>query len=328
MKRSIVVYGSESGLRVWREAVNAMPGYEALIEEYATPSRWPFGISPSSLRSLRRTSRKAHAILAISTLVGAAAAVVNPRTPVVAVDVGAGRAIELFGAKGAWIAATVVRPIASILALSAAHASALRAISRGRDRVHVVHQPASTPPFLWRPTAAAPYLLCAGSSGRDLHLLCEAAREIPVEVRLIVGGDELVPARGTSLPRSSPPNVIRYGQTSRDTYFRLLRGASALVHPLPPSNYPVGLTVLLDAMAMGVPVLATDVPSVSEYQDTGTAALVPAGDVPAMANAMLRAITDDAWARSLSRSGRRHAESILSARTIGAELSSIFGEVR
>ncbi len=328
MMRRVVVYGSDSGLRVWGQAVNAIPGYEAVWAEYAASSTGLFHPVPlSSMRSVRRAARGADTILALSTLLGAAASVTTRRIPIVAIDVGAVRLVEIHGTHMRWPAAILVRPLAALLALTAAHAAALDAIPAGARQARVVHQPASPSTYPWEPDRYTPYLLCAGSSGRDLGLLCDAAGDVSIEVRLIEGGRELIPARGTRVPASYPSNVVRYGQVSRQTYLGLLRGATALVHPLPRSDYPVGITVLLDAMAAGVPVVATDAPSVTEYQGEGTAAIVAAGDAAAMAEAMRRVVADELWARSLSDSARRHVERIASPAVVGAQLGALLREL-
>ncbi len=328
MMRRVVVYGSDSGLRIWGQAVNAIPGYEAVRAEYAASSTRLFSPVPlSSMRSVRRAARDADAILALSTLLGAMAALTTRRIPIVAIDVGALRLVELYGPLMEWPAAILARPLAAVVALTAAHAAALDGIVHGPRHARVIHQPASLPDYRWKPDRYTPYLLCAGSSGRDLGLLCDAARDLPIEVRLIEGGRESIPARRTRVPATYPINVIRYGQVSRQTYLGLLRGATALVHPLPRSDYPVGITVLLDAMASGVPVVATDVPSATEYQGAGTAAIVPPNDAAAMAEAMRRVVADELWARSLSEAARRHVERIASPEVVGDELGTILREL-
>jgi hypothetical protein len=309
---------------MWGQAVNAIPGYEAALAEYPASSTRLFNPVPlSSMRRVRRVARDADAILALSTLLGAAAAVTTRHIPVVAIDVGVVRLVELYGSRMRRPAAILTRPLAALLALTTAHAAALDAIPAGRHRARVVHQPATPPSYRWEPDRYTPYLLCAGSSGRDLRLLCDAAGDVSTEVRLIEGGRELMPARGTRVPPSYPTNVVRYGQVSRQTYLGLLRGATALVHPLPRSDYPVGITVLLDAMASGVPVVATDVSSVTEYQGSGTAAIVPVGDAAAMAEALRRVAGDQLWARSLSEAARQHVERVASPAVVGAQLGAI-----
>ena len=64
---------------------------------------------------------------------------------------------------------------------------------------------------------------------------------------------------------------------------------------------------ILEALACGVPVVATDVGSVAEsvlHQRTGL--LVPAGQTTAMTAAWLRLLRDPHWARRLGEAGREH----------------------
>lgn len=326
--RRVVVYGSESSRRIWGQATNAIPGYEAVWVEYAPPSTGLFNPVPlAPLWAVRRAARGANAILALSTLLGATAAMTAGRIPVAAIDIGAVRLVEIHGPRMEWPMAIAVRPLAAVIALTAAHAAALVSIATLPRHVGVAHQPASPPAYTWQPDRYTPYLLCAGSSGRDLGLLCDAARDLGIEVRLIEGGRELIRARGDRVPANYPSNVVRYGGVSRQTYLGLLRGATALVHPLPRSDYPVGITVLLDAMTAGVPVVATDASSVTEYQGEGTAAIVSAGDTPAMADAMGRIATDEPWARSLSEAAMRHIDRIASPAAVGAQLGMILREL-
>ncbi len=325
--RRVVLYGSDSGLRVWGSAVSAVPGYEALFAQSTTlPTGALNAAAVSSVRSVRRTARNADVVLAVGTLFGAVATIATHGVPVVAIDDFAVRLVELLGRR--WGASTtLVRSPTSVVGLTAAHAAALDEIRPGQRHAPVVHQPVSPPASSWEPDRYTPYLLCAGTSGRDLRLLCDAARGGSIEVRVIESGHTLIPARGTHMPATCPTTVVRYGRVSRQTYLGLLRGAAALVHPLQTSDCPVGIRVLLDAMATGVPVVATDVPSVTEYQGDGTASIVPPGDAVAMAEAIRRVITDESWARSLSEASRRHVERIASPTVVGIELGRVLREL-
>jgi hypothetical protein len=324
--RRVIVYGSDSGFRLWGLAVNAIPGYEVVRAEYPAARTGLLNPVPlSSIRDVQRLSREADAVLALSTLLGTAAGLAARSIPVVAIDIGGARVVERFGPAMRLPLAALACPLTAVVALTTAHATALKGILAGMP-TRVARQPANPPAYSWKPDRDTPYVLCAGSSGRDLGLLCEAARELPIQVRLIEGGRELAPARGTRIPAHCSPNVVRSRRVPRPAYLDLLRGASALVHPLPHSNYPVGITVLLDAMSAGVPVVATDVPSVSEYQAAGTAALVPTGSARAMAQAIQRVVADESWAQSLSESSRRHVNRIASPTVVGAQLGLILRE--
>ncbi len=77
--------------------------------------------------------------------------------------------------------------------------------------------------------------------------------------------------------------------------------------------------VLIEAMACGVPVVATDCPVgprvILEQGRYGL--LVPVGDPPALAAAMTRILTDEELARSLAAKGRIRAEDYGISRTVG-----------
>lgn len=72
-------------------------------------------------------------------------------------------------------------------------------------------------------------------------------------------------------------------------------------------NMPVSV---LESAAFGVPVVTTSVGGIPYLVEDGeTALLVPDGDVPAMAGAVRRLLDEPELARTLSRNGRRLAES-------------------
>jgi glycosyltransferase involved in cell wall biosynthesis len=76
-----------------------------------------------------------------------------------------------------------------------------------------------------------------------------------------------------------------------------------------PSLYePFGL-VALEAMACGVPVVATAVGGLKEIiQDGESGLLVPPGDVPALAQALVTLLTNEALRQRLAQGARRRAE--------------------
>lgn len=64
---------------------------------------------------------------------------------------------------------------------------------------------------------------------------------------------------------------------------------------------------LMESMAAGKPIVATDIPGNRELLDCGQALFVPSGDAPAMARAMTRLADDAALARSLGQAAREKA---------------------
>jgi phosphatidylinositol alpha-mannosyltransferase len=86
-----------------------------------------------------------------------------------------------------------------------------------------------------------------------------------------------------------------------------LAGADALVST-PAGQESFGL-VLLEAMAAGVPVVATDIPGYREVvRDETDGLLAPPGDADAVAKALRRVLEDPALAERLATAGRARAE--------------------
>jgi glycosyltransferase involved in cell wall biosynthesis len=65
--------------------------------------------------------------------------------------------------------------------------------------------------------------------------------------------------------------------------------------------------VLLEAMALGVPVVSTAVLGTRDILDARKGALVPSEDVPEFAGDVVRILRDPALREWLSREGREHA---------------------
>ncbi len=77
---------------------------------------------------------------------------------------------------------------------------------------------------------------------------------------------------------------------------------------LPSAKESFGL-VALEAMASGVPVVASNIGGIPEVVLSGTTGFIyPLGDVEAMANSAIKLLSDDALHKQFSRAARAHAE--------------------
>lgn len=126
------------------------------------------------------------------------------------------------------------------------------------------------------------YLLAAGRSQRDWQTLSEAARLVEAEVRVLgpSGLDEL--AGCTIAP-----------DDGAGTYDALLGGATALVVPLVATSLHAGTQAVLNALARGVPVVATRNAGTVDYVRPSWGHLVEPGDVRALARAMAAVVEDE-----------------------------------
>jgi glycosyltransferase involved in cell wall biosynthesis len=155
----------------------------------------------------------------------------------------------------------------------------------------------------WKPPTADPTILFVGreferKGGDCLLRAFELVRERAPDATLHLVG----PAR-----RPEPPGVISHGRISdRAELAALYRNARVLC--LPSRYEPYGL-VLIEAMAHGVPCVATNVQSIPEILDSGRAGiLVPPDDPAALAEALLQVLTDDELAAEIGEAGRREVE--------------------
>ncbi len=104
----------------------------------------------------------------------------------------------------------------------------------------------------------------------------------------------------------------RLGHRGVDELGHLYAGARVFAYP---SRYEgFGLPVL-EAMSAGVPVVTTDVPAIREVAGDA-AAVVPVGDVDAVASALSRAWDDDAWRAAVIHAGHDRCERFSWARCV------------
>jgi glycosyltransferase involved in cell wall biosynthesis len=144
--------------------------------------------------------------------------------------------------------------------------------------------------------------------GVDLLLKAfeEVARQCPgVELR-IVGGDQQDPVYAAELRARaagiSAARITFVGALSRPDIAREMANASLLCLP---SRYEASPLVVVEAMAVGTPVVATDVGDVSELLAGGIGITTPPDDAEALASAMTRLLSNP---RERARMGERARE--------------------
>ncbi len=170
--------------------------------------------------------------------------------------------------------------------------------------------PATGDPARGRDRAGgADYVLAVGTvePRKDLATVVRAADllagEGPEGARVVhVGGDGWASAdfEAAVADLAHPGAFVRLGRVDDAALADLYAGARVVVQASVYEGF--GLPVL-EAMAAGVPVVATDVPALAEV--AGDAALlVPVGDHDALAGALARAWTDEAWRAGARERGR------------------------
>jgi glycosyltransferase involved in cell wall biosynthesis len=142
-----------------------------------------------------------------------------------------------------------------------------------------------------------------------VDVLLDAIANLPDVEGLIVGGHEAEPDLERARARAAGLGIrerVRFtGMVAPTEVADLLRGADVLVLPNPPSAISTQFTSplkLFEYMAVGRPIVASDLPAIREVlEDNVTALLVPGGDAAAIAAAVRRLIDDPALGARLAR---------------------------
>lgn len=193
----------------------------------------------------------------------------------------------------------------------------------------------------------------ASAMGRDrefLTVLC-AANLIPVKghtyliqaiahlikegkaVRLLLAGDgELRPALETQVAHLGIADwVVFLGHVPHEKLLELYKQNKVDVFVLPSVDLGGGLhegipVSLMEAMAFGIPVIATETGGIPELLKDGAGLLVPPKDPKALAEAIARLATDPALRQALGDAGRRCVEQEFSIDAVVRRLAGWFAE--
>lgn len=154
-------------------------------------------------------------------------------------------------------------------------------------------------------------------------------RGIPVAVE-IVGGGPLDDRLRSQIASLSLGEVVRLaGPLPHGRLLAELAGDRWDVVVQPSIELPDGQTegipvTLLEAMAQGVPVVASAIGGIPELLEGEAGLLVPAGDAAAVADALARLADDPELRRSLGESGRRRIAQEFEAGAVARRLSQLF----
>lgn len=137
---------------------------------------------------------------------------------------------------------------------------------------------------------------------KGLDMLLEAVplvREVHPEVRLLVVGIEEGPEKREG--------VVWLGRLADDLIPAAYRSASIMISPaLGWESFGI---VLIEAMACGLPVVASDIPGYRYVVEDGVqGTLVPPGDSRALATALLELVEDESKRKAMSGASVRRAE--------------------
>lgn len=168
---------------------------------------------------------------------------------------------------------------------------------------------------------------------KGLHVLLQACRRLVDSgrsIRCIVVGD------GDQRPRLEAlrtelrlePHLTLTGALPRDQALEWMRRARVLAAPCVAGldgNQDALPTVIIEALALGLPVVSTPVAGIPEIMDHGVHGwIVPENDASALAAALAAALDDDAGWQRMALAGRPRAETRFDRRHTLPELAALF----
>ena len=154
--------------------------------------------------------------------------------------------------------------------------------------------------------------------------LCRARPHRDLRLHLIGSGDD-AEAFGQLLATRRLPGVVWLDRYLRDRPAIRRQLSAADIYVLP-SRHEGGPVALLEAMACGLPVVATAVPGVGDILAGGEDAggiVVPPARPGSLAAAIGRLVDDDTLARALGARARRRVEEAFSLEAVGARLDEM-----
>lgn len=147
-----------------------------------------------------------------------------------------------------------------------------------------------------------PECLAVGSHMRDYEALAQAARILYRRDRDVTF--TIVAGKGVPSELQSLPNTRVLINVSDEGLSQLYQQAALFLLPV---REVTANNALLEAMACGLPVIATDLPGVRDYVSPGCARLVGQADGEAMADTLQAVLYDDAGRHEMARAARSRA---------------------
>jgi len=276
-----------------------------------------------------------HLVHAHSSKAGAVARLarlVHPRTPLVYTPHGyafAGHFDRELERRAYRSAEVVLSPLASrVIGVCEAEARLARLVGPAR-RVRVVHngvaQMDPAPGHGRRPAVICTLTQLRPGKGVQTLLDAMAGLGAETEARLVVWGDgpDLGPLQGHALALGIEQRVTFAGATPNP--LGAMSDADVFVLPSLAEAFPY---VVLEAMSLGLPVIASDVGGVREALDDGRAgALVAPGDPDALSAALARMLSDRSHAAALATAGARRVRARFGLEQMISGTLAVYDEV-
>jgi glycosyltransferase involved in cell wall biosynthesis len=273
-----------------------------------------FATVVASLRTLNR----ADVVLSTVDTVGIPLALLNRagrvRPPLVYVAIGLPERLALL--RGARIRRLYAESLARAHAVVAYSEHETRELAEwvrrhGRDaRVEFVPFGVDAAAFAPSSAGAGAHVVSVGADPhRDFELLLTVAEELPESRFLVVTTGDRARSLG-----ALPPNVAVEADLPFDEMKLRLEGAAVVALPVRENSYSGATTVLLQALALGKPVVVTRTAAIATgygLVDGENVRLVPPGDATAFVRALSNVLGDELHARALGARARALVEAEL-----------------
>ena len=263
---------------------------------------------------------------------GMLAAAARARGAAVVVHVHGGNAGEWLARRhNRWLMRLAMAPAHRVVAVWASGHEALAPVL-GARRLRLVENGIDTTRFHepedWGRPPRVLYvgLLTPRKGVLDLLAASAALREdgVPHELRLLGGTPDEGPEAAEPVLEAARDHAVLLGTRPPEEMPEAYAAADVFCLPSWWEAMPMSV---LEAMASGLPVVATDVGDVSHLVHDGvTGRVVPVRDVPALTAALRELVTDAARRRQMGTEGRRRVELRFSAPHTGEALCKVFEE--
>jgi 2-deoxystreptamine N-acetyl-D-glucosaminyltransferase/2-deoxystreptamine glucosyltransferase len=247
-----------------------------------------------------------------------------------------GRSVRarLLRAIGGWIERRTLRRADAVVVLTVRTAAALRSDGVAAERIETL--PSGFDPALFAgphddafPGVGRPRIGYVGrlAEQKRADLLVEAFGRMQRPAHLVIVGDGPEAGRIRALAAASPAadRITLTGFVEHSAVPAVLASLDVLVLP---SAYEEMGSVLVEAMASGLPVVASAVGGIPEVvRDGGTGLLVPPGDVEALTAALDRLAADPDLRARLAEGARARARGYAWPR-LAEEVAAVYRRVR
>lgn len=169
------------------------------------------------------------------------------------------------------------------------------------------------------------YVVALGASHRDYRTLLEAVRDVQMPVKIILPR-ERIKAHNADIGESPFPLNVQHLEThdGRVGWNQYLAESRMVVIPiLADAIQPAGISVYLEAMALGKPVVITRGASTEGILDERLAVLVPPANPRALREAIVKVWNDEPLRRHLGAAGKEYARSLGDHKRLVADIRDV-----